>query len=118
MSGRSSPPDGEADDFTQISGIGKILDRRLHEAGVNSYADLAALNPEGIASLLAEPAAVRPGRIADEDWTGQAARLAAETAETAETAGDQPDAAGREAGGGIPATAPGVSGGSPEASAA
>ena len=118
MSGRSSPPDGEADDFTQISGIGKILDRRLHEAGVNSYADLAALNPEGIASLLAEPAAVRPGRIADEDWTGQAARLAAETAETAETAEDQPGAAGEEAGDDIPATAQGVSGGSPEASAA
>ncbi|HEX5298157.1 MAG TPA: hypothetical protein VFW50_14325 [Streptosporangiaceae bacterium] len=109
MSGRSSPPDGEADDFTQISGIGKILDRRLHDAGVSSYADLAALNPEGIASLLAEPAAIRPGRIADEDWTGQAARLAAETAETAE---DQPDAAGGEAGDDIPATAPGVSGGS------
>ena len=119
MSGRSSPPDGEADDFTQISGIGKILDRRLHEAGVNSYADLAALNPEGIASLLAEPAAVRPGRIADEDWTGQAARLAAETAEeTAETAEDQPGAAGEEAGDDIPPTAPGVSGGAPMASAA
>ena len=118
MSGRSSPPDGEADDFTQISGIGKILDRRLHEAGVNSYADLAALNPEGIASLLAEPAAVRPGRIADEDWTGQAARLAAETAETAETAEDQPGAAGEEAGDDIPATAQGVSGGAPKASAA
>src|SRR5690349_10873034 len=112
MSGRSSPPDGEADDFTQISGIGKILDRRLHEAGVNSYADLAALNPEGIASLLAEPAAVRPGRIADEDWTGQAARLAAETAE------DQPGAAGEEAGDDIPPTAQGVSGGAPKASAA
>jgi hypothetical protein len=115
MSGRSSPPDGEADDFTQISGIGKILDRRLHEAGVNSYADLAALNPEGIASLLAEPAAVRPGRIADEDWTGQAARLAAETAETAE---DQPGAAGEQAGDDIPPTAQGVSGGAPKASAA
>jgi hypothetical protein len=120
MSGRSSPPDGEADDFTQISGIGKILDRRLHEAGVNSYADLAALNPEGIASLLAEPTAIRPGRIADEDWTGQAARLAAEAAEAAgatEAAGaaeGQPDAAGGEAGDDIPATARGVSGGSPE----
>src|SRR5690349_340302 len=112
MSGRSSPPDGEADDFTQISGIGKILDRRLHEAGVNSYADLAALNPERIASLLAEPAAIRPGRIADEDWTGQAARLAAETAE------DQPGAADREAGDDIPAAAQDVPGRSPEASAA
>ena len=45
MSGRSSAHDGEGDDFTRISGIGKALDRRLHEAGVNSYADLAAVTP-------------------------------------------------------------------------
>jgi hypothetical protein len=108
MSGRSSPRDGEGDDFTRISGIGKVFDRRLHQAGVNSYADLAALNPEGIASLLAEPA-VRPGRIGGEDWTGQASRLTEEatTSEACTAAGD--------------AVAPGAAGapaGSPEASAA
>jgi hypothetical protein len=93
MSGGSSPRDGEGDDFTRISGIGKALDRRLHQAGVNTYADLAGLNPEEIAALLAEPVAVRPGRIGDEDWTGQAARLAEEaaTAGTGAAAGEARD---------------------------
>ncbi len=78
MSGRSSLRGGEGDDFTRISGIGKVLDRRLHQAGVTSYADLAGLNPEKIASLLADAGAVSAGRIGNEDWTGQAARLAKE----------------------------------------
>jgi len=117
MSGRSSPCDGEGDDFTRISGVGKVFDRRLHQAGVNSYADLAALNPEGIASRLAEPA-VRPGRIGGEDWTGQAARLAEEAtageartaAENAEDAEDAEDA--------VAPSAAGAPAGSPEASSA
>ena len=37
MAGRSSPRDGDGDDFTRITGIGKALDRRLHQAGVDSY---------------------------------------------------------------------------------
>jgi len=111
MSGRSSPRDGEGDDFTRISGIGKVFDRRLHQAGVNGYADLAALNPEGIASLLAEPA-VRPGRIGGEDWTGQAARLAEEA-----TAGEARTAAG-DAGDAVAPSAAGAPAGSPEASSA
>ena len=78
MSGRSSLRDGEGDDFTRISGIGKVLDGRLHQAGVTSYADLAGLNPEEIAALLADAVAVSPGRIGNEDWTGQAAKLARE----------------------------------------
>lgn len=96
MAGGSSARDGEGDDFTRISGIGKVFERRLREAGVKSYADLAALSPEGIASLLAEVIAVRPERIRDEDWTGQAARLAegaagARTAAAAEEAGGAGD---------------------------
>lgn len=78
MSGRSSLRGGEGDDFTRVSGIGKVLDRRLHQAGVTSYADLAGLNPEEIASLLADGGAVSAGRIGNEDWTGQAAKLAQE----------------------------------------
>jgi hypothetical protein len=78
VSGRSSLRDGEGDDFTRISGIGKVLDRRLHQAGVTSYADLAGLNPGKIASLLADGTALSPGRIGNEDWTGQAAKLAKE----------------------------------------
>jgi hypothetical protein len=78
MSGRSSLRSDEGDDFTRISGIGKVLDRRLHQAGVISYADLAGLSPEEVASLLADAVAVSPGRIGNEDWIGQAAKLAKE----------------------------------------
>jgi hypothetical protein len=112
MSGRSSPRDGEGDDFTRISGIGTVLDRRLHQAGVNSYADLAALNPEGISSLLADTGAIRPGRIGGEDWTGQAARLAEEAAMAEGGAAEE---AARDV---SSATAQGAPASLPEASAA
>jgi hypothetical protein len=133
MSGRSSPRDGEGDDFTRISGIGTVLDRRLHQAGVNSYADLAALNPEGISSLLADTGAIRPGRIGGEDWTGQAARLAeeaamaeggaaeagaAEEAAMAEGGAAEAGTAAREARDVASATAQGAPASLPEASAA
>jgi hypothetical protein len=110
MAGRSSPCDGDGDDFTRITGIGKALDRRLHQAGVNSYADLAALNPEEIASRLSGPVAVRPGRIGHEDWSGQAARLADEAT------GAGTDAAAGEAGEAedVLSATPGVSASSPK----
>jgi hypothetical protein len=90
MSGLRSVRDGEGDDFVRISDIGKVLDRMLHQAGVTNYAVLAVLDPEGLASLLAEPT-IRPGRIGNEDWTGQAARLVEQTAT------GQADAAAEEA---------------------
>jgi hypothetical protein len=62
---------------------------------VKSYADLAALNPEEIASLLTDAIAVRPERIGDEDWTGQAAKLVEEAA----VAGQAVAGAGRAEGG-------------------
>ena len=69
--------DSDGDDFTRIVGIGRALDRRLHDAGVARYADLAALEPEGIAGKLAESVAMSPRRIRTQDWIGQAVRLAA-----------------------------------------
>ncbi|SRR6266566_1522792 len=119
MSGRSSPRDVGGDDFTRISGIGKALDRRLHQAGVSSYADLAALDPERIASLLEDGVAVTPGRIGGEDWTGQAARLAEEAAMAqAGTAVGEGGEVATAAAAGAPASSPEASAGSPKASAA
>jgi predicted flap endonuclease-1-like 5' DNA nuclease len=80
MSGRSSRLDGDDDDFTRIFGIGRALNSRLHQAGVTSYADLAALNPEKIVSLLADAVAVSAGRIGNEGWISQASKLAEEAA--------------------------------------
>ena len=74
---RTSPPAGQAgDDFQQIQGIGAAIDRRLHDAGILTYRDLAALTPEQIAASLAEVAGLSPTRIPSQDWVGQAGRLA------------------------------------------
>ena len=72
-----STPAGQAgDDFQQIQGIGAAIDRRLHDAGILTYDDLAVLTPEQIAANLAGVAGLSPARIAGQDWTGQARRLA------------------------------------------
>jgi len=74
---RTSTPAGQAgDDFQQIQGIGAAIDRRLHDAGILTYQDLAALTPEQIAASLAGVAGLSPARIASQDWAGQASRFA------------------------------------------
>jgi|GEM_PF-5146323 len=40
-----------ADDLKRINGIGKILEKRLQEAGLESYAQLAQADPNGLAAL-------------------------------------------------------------------
>jgi len=62
-----------ADDFKQIHGIGPAAERRLRQAGIRTLAQIAALSPDRLAAL-------SPGlssrRIAQENWIGQARRLA------------------------------------------
>ena len=87
---RKSTPAGQAgDDFQQIQGIGAAIDRRLHDAGILSYQDLAALAPEQIAARLAGLAGLSPARIASQDWVGQASRLAGPAAPTLPSEPDQ-----------------------------
>jgi hypothetical protein len=68
---KSTPADQPADDFREITGIGATYERRLHDAGILTYQDLAARSPE----QLAEVTGVSAARIASENWTGQARRL-------------------------------------------
>src|SRR5690606_34688846 len=42
----------DGDDFTRIAGIGRAGDRRLKAAGITTYAELAALPVEMIASIM------------------------------------------------------------------
>jgi hypothetical protein len=72
--------DQVTDDLTRISGIGPAIERRLHEAGIPTYAKLAALTPEEIAVLVSDLAGMSVERIAELDWPGQALELAAESA--------------------------------------
>ena len=66
------------DDLKRISGIGPAAARRLERAGIRSYADLATSTPEELGAKLAGVAGHSTGRIAAEDWIGQARRLAGE----------------------------------------
>lgn len=61
----------QADDLRQITGIGPTYARRLQEAGIHSFAALAALAPEAVMEL----SAVRSAEMA-EAWIEEARRLA------------------------------------------
>lgn len=70
----STGPSG--DDFRKIDGIGRILERRLWDAGILMYNDLGQRTPEEIAAILPSTAGISAERIASQDWTGQARELA------------------------------------------
>jgi hypothetical protein len=61
-----------SDDLTLLRGIGPAFARRLHQAGIHTYTQLARLTPE----QLAKRCEVDLGRIQRDDWIGQAAALA------------------------------------------
>ncbi|MCA9977540.1 MAG: hypothetical protein KC413_17395 [Anaerolineales bacterium] len=48
----TSPVSAAPDDLTLIHGIGPVYARRLQEAGIHTFADLAALAPEKIAEIV------------------------------------------------------------------
>ncbi|GAA4228212.1 50S ribosomal protein L21 [Sagittula sp. NFXS13] len=45
-SSRSAAPAAAGDDLTKITGVGPAAAKKLNEAGINTYADLAAVNPD------------------------------------------------------------------------
>ncbi len=68
-----------ADDFKRIRGIGPATERRLHDAGILTFARLAALSPTDIAALVP---GLSVSRIVKEKWIEQARKLAAKRAPT------------------------------------
>jgi predicted flap endonuclease-1-like 5' DNA nuclease/cytoskeletal protein CcmA (bactofilin family) len=64
----SGEPATDESDFTVIKGIGTTLDRRLKEAGIRTFAQLAALSNEEIAAILGWT----PQRVSNADLAGQA----------------------------------------------
>lgn len=82
------------DDFTAIRGIGRETARRLHEASVRTFADLAGYS----SSEIATKARVSVQRVERDDWIGQARELAevpspasAEEPETPSGNGEHPE---------------------------
>jgi large subunit ribosomal protein L21 len=62
------------DDLTAIKGLGKVKAQKLVEAGVTSYAQIAAWSDEDIAEIGLK-VNTSPGQIKREDWVGQAKAL-------------------------------------------
>ncbi|MFN8474942.1 MAG: hypothetical protein U0822_22330 [Anaerolineae bacterium] len=73
--------DRAGDDFRIIRGIGPSIDSWLHERGVLTYAQLAAMTPADIATLLGSQPLISEERIAKQEWPEQAQRLASKASE-------------------------------------
>ena len=69
-------PKGDADDLKKISGVGPVLEKKLNDLGITTFAQVAAFTPEDIAKV--DDALSFKGRIERDDWLTQAAALAAE----------------------------------------
>lgn len=67
-------PDGEADDLTEIVGIGKVFEAMLHGLGIYYFRQIAAFGPAELARVNAELNEFK-GRIEHDDWIGQAKEL-------------------------------------------
>jgi len=72
--GRLTKPLGNADDLKLIKGVGAVLERRLNEAGVFHFWQIAQMRKAQVDTL--EAALRFPGRIARDNWKVQARALA------------------------------------------
>lgn len=74
---RVDEPQTDADDLTEVDGIGAGMVRRLNSMGVTTYAQLAELTPDQVAQIEASA----PGMRGHADgWKKQAKELAAKKA--------------------------------------
>lgn len=64
----------KADDLTAIRGIGKVIEKKLHQLGITSFGQIAALGPEEVRRV--NDAIEFPGRVERERWIEQARELA------------------------------------------
>jgi len=63
-----------SDDLKTLSGVGPALEKKLHAAGVASFAQIAAWTPEDVAAM--DEKLSFKGRIEREGWIAQASELA------------------------------------------
>jgi predicted flap endonuclease-1-like 5' DNA nuclease len=70
------PVHGKPDDLTQIKGVAKVLERKLHNVGVFYFWQIAEWSREDVAHVDSQLEAFQ-GRIDRDDWVTQATELAA-----------------------------------------
>ena len=75
------PAEGSAapDDLKKLKGVGPGLEKKLHTAGITSFAQIAAWGPDEIAAM--DEKLSFKGRIDRDDWVGQA-KILSEGGET------------------------------------
>ncbi len=83
-------PKGEADDLTQIKGVGEELVKKLDKLGVTKFEQVANWTDEDIANV--DEVLNFKGRIERESWTEQARTLMAEVTVEEVPAGDDKEA--------------------------
>ncbi|MEO0774041.1 MAG: 50S ribosomal protein L21 [Pseudomonadota bacterium] len=66
--------DAAGDDLKQLSGVGPALEKKLHEAGVTTFAQVAAWTEDDVAAM--DEKLSFKGRIEREGWIEQAKTLA------------------------------------------
>ncbi len=66
----AAAPASGADDLKELSGVGPALEKKLHAAGVTSFAQIAAWTPEDVADM--DEKLSFKGRIEREGWIAQA----------------------------------------------
>jgi large subunit ribosomal protein L21 len=71
---KAAAPAAGADDLKQLSGVGPALEKKLHEAGVTTFAQIAAWTDEDVAAM--DEKLSFKGRIEREGWIEQAKELA------------------------------------------
>ena len=84
VSNALAAPRGTADDLLKIKGIGPVNQRKLNEHGIFHFDQIGAWKKADI--VAAETYLAFDGRIAREDWVGQAKAFAKATAATASKA--------------------------------
>jgi predicted flap endonuclease-1-like 5' DNA nuclease len=70
------PGHGKPDDLTQIKGVPKVLERKLHRVGVFYFWQIAEWSADDVKYVDGQLTAYR-GRIERDDWVNQANELAA-----------------------------------------
>ncbi|MBE1290968.1 MAG: NADH-quinone oxidoreductase subunit NuoE [Rhodobacteraceae bacterium] len=72
---KKAPVESGADDLKKLKGVGPALEKKLHDNGVTSFAQIAAWNAEDIADM--DDKLSFKGRIERDGWVDQAKLLAA-----------------------------------------
>lgn len=83
----------EKNDLTAIDGIGPFLEKKLNDAGVFTYAEIASWDAAKIAEIT-QKISFFEGRIEKDDWVGQAKKLLEAPVEETPESGDLGEARG------------------------